>query len=118
MVDFTVLSGDIATRLLAQVTQGLHAQDASDVTRQRRQGALRTGWWRRSVLDGPGRLLTVFGEALQAETARWFLWSPVLIAIGITGYFALPGPPAAALIWSVGSLALAAGLLAEGFHPL
>jgi len=32
--------------------------------------------------------------ALAAERGRWFLWSPVLLGLGIAGYFALPLEPA------------------------
>jgi len=39
--------------------------------------------------------LAAIARALEAESDRWFLWTPVLYAAGILGYFALPAEPAA-----------------------
>jgi competence protein ComEC len=47
---------------------------------------------------------------LEQERARWFLWTPVALGVGIAAYFAQAGEPAA---WTVLALAAAAlGLLA------
>ncbi|MEM7191316.1 MAG: ComEC/Rec2 family competence protein [Pseudomonadota bacterium] len=42
---------------------------------------------------GPTYALTRLFDALEAETDRWFLWLPVLFAVGIGAYFALPSEP-------------------------
>ncbi len=59
------------------------------------------------------------GAALLAERDRWALWLPVMLAVGIGLYFALPAEPPKALALSLGAtgilVALAALLTTETF---
>jgi len=47
-------------------------------------------------LEAPSRLIWPFGalaDWLEAERASWFNWVPVLLALGVSGYFWLPVEP-------------------------
>ena len=58
------------------------------------------------------RVVNVLGECLLAERARWPLWLPVFLGLGIALYFAIPAEPPA---WVGGVLvALAGGALLLG----
>lgn len=84
--------------------------------------------WRDYPVQGLRLVLDLF----QAETDRWFLWSPILLACGISLYFSLPYEPSliaapagvlvlATLLWFlrhqglVAALVLSALLIALGF---
>jgi len=55
-------------------------------------------------------ILPVVGRGMLAERARWPLWIPVFLGLGIGGYFSLPSEPP---LWMGGlGLALAVGFLA------
>lgn len=54
---------------------------------------------------------SVFGRVVHcfmAESDRWFLWSPVLVGVGIALYFSLSFEPSLWLVWSLLAAALGA----------
>ena len=46
-------------------------------------------------------------DALEAESARWFVWLPVLFSCGILLYFSLPAEPDARVALALPLIALA-----------
>jgi len=57
----------------------------------------------------PGRSLRFLFDLFQAETDRWFLWSPILLACGIGLYFSLSFEPS--LMVAIAVFAIFAALL-------
>ncbi len=53
--------------------------------------------------------VSALAAALEAERHRWFLWVPVLVGVGIGGYFALPYEPG---VWLAASILFACATLA------
>lgn len=58
--------------------------------------------------ESAARILALPGALFTAESDRWFLWSPVIMALGVGAYFSLPFEPA---LWFCG-LVLSTLLLA------
>lgn len=76
-------------------------------------------WLWRTLRRGrlsPYTLVMAALAALVAEKARWALWLPVALGVGIGGYFAWPTEPPLAAMWGLfaGAGAAAWGLRAAG----
>jgi competence protein ComEC len=67
-------------------------------------------WCRWRTLRPRPSLPAALVAVLEQERARWLLWLPVLLGIGIALYFALPAEPPAWLGWLAAAVGL--GLLA------
>lgn len=61
-----------------------------------------------------GRLARSIVAAFEAESDRAVLWLPVLLALGIGGYFALPSPPPLVLVHGFAAILVVAALAAPG----
>ena len=67
------------------------------LTDQRSDAAWSEPAAQRAGICSPAALLTALENRLSAERDRWFLWSPIGLALGIALYWGLPVEPPSAL---------------------